>query len=264
MQTHRRRRSSRGPKVGVAVGVLVLVILAIIGWFWFRAQGPQPLPDEAPPTASPGTPSPMGEVPPLDLPELSASDAFVRDLVARLSSHPEFTRWLVTDRLIERFVLVVVEMAGGSNPAEHVRHMAPQEEFTVREVEGRLVIAPESFRRYDLLAATFASLDTPGTARLYRQLYPLIEEAFQELGIPDRTFDETLMMAARNVRGVEVPISSPEVMPVEAVFEFSDPGLEALRGGEKLLIRMGPQNAQLIQDKLAELSEALGFPSTGP
>ena len=263
MPTHRRRRGSGGPNVGMAVGVIVLAILVIIGWFWFRAQGPQPIPDEAPPTAAPD-PSPMREVPPLDLPELSASDAVVRDLVTRLSSHPQFARWLVTDRLIERFVLVVVEVAGGSNPAEHVRHMAPQEEFTVREMGGRLVIAPESFRRYDLLAATFASLDTPGTAQLYRQLHPLIAEAFQELGIPDRTFDETLEMALRNVQGMEVPTASPEVTPMEAVFEFSDPELEALRGGEKLLIRIGPQNARLIQGKLAELSEALGFSPAGP
>jgi hypothetical protein len=263
----RRRRSggSGPPKMGVLMTIGVVAVLAVIGWFWFRAQGPGEIPDEAPsPVAAPDTSPAVPDVPPLDLPELSASDAFVRDQVARLSSHPRLAAWLVTDRLIERFVLLVVELAGGSNPSEHVRHMQPQEGFTVREVDGRLVIAPESFRRYDLLAATFASLDTPGTVQLYRQLRPLIDEAFQELGIPDRTFDETLELAIRNVLAAEVPTASPEVVPVEGVYEFRDPALEARRGGEKLLIRMGPQNARRIQEKLRELSEAPGWPRSGP
>ena len=263
MRRRRRGGSSGPPNMGILVTIGVVAVLAVIGWFWFRAQQPQEIPEEAPsPVAAPEPAPDMPQVPPLDLPELSASDAFVRDQVARLSSHPRLAAWLVTDRLIERFVLVVVELAGGSNPSEHVRHMQPQADFTVREVDGRLVIAPESFQRYDLLAATFGSLDTPGTVQLYRQLYPLIDEAFQELGIPDRTFDETLELAIRNVQGVEVPTASPEVVPVEGIYEYRDPALEARRGGEKLLIRMGPQNARRIQEKMTELSEALGLGRT--
>lgn len=260
MQLRRRRHSSRGPRVEILVAVAAAVVVAAgIWWFWLRSPAPEAPPAPPPVAESPDTAPPAYDVPPLDLPELSASDVFVRDMVARLSSHPQLAAWLLTDRLIDRFVLAVVELAGGQNPASHLRFMAPESEFTVREVDGRLVIAPESYRRYDLLAATFASLDTRGTVQLYRQMLPLLEEAFQELGLPDQTFDATLQTAIQNLLAVDIPPEPPEVVPHEAVYEYRDPQMEGRRGGEKAMARMGPQNARRIQEKLRELADELGM-----
>jgi hypothetical protein len=260
LQLRRRRHSSKGPRVEILVAVAAAVVVAAgIWWFWLRSPAPEPPPAPPPVAEGPEAGPPAYDVPPLDLPELRASDAFVRDMVARLSSHPQLAAWLVPDRLIERFVLVVVELAGGQNPASHIRFMAPEADFTVREVDGRLVIAPESHRRYDLLAATFASLDTQGTVQLYRQMLPLLEEAFQELGLPDQTFDATLQMAIQNLQAVDVPPESPEVVPHEGVYEYRDPEMEGRRGGEKAMARMGPQNVRRIQGKLQELADELGM-----
>jgi hypothetical protein len=201
----------------------------------------------------------LDEVPALNLPELGMSDAFVRDLVAALSSRPNLARWLVTDNLIERFVSVVVDLAGSSTPAANLRVMAPTEPFRVQEANGRLTIAAESYTRYDLIAATFASLDTRGTARLYRQLLPLIEGAFAELGIPNVTFEESLSMAIRNVLAVQVPDGPIQVVEDEAVYLFADPAVEARRGLGKQLLRIGPDNARLVQAKMRELAGALGL-----
>jgi hypothetical protein len=257
----RRRRPRASPPPRVLVALALLVVVAGVAWFLLRS-GPDPETRAPAPVAEFPEPAPpdLPDVPPLDLPELGASDALVRELVARLSAHPRLAAWLATDRLIERFVLVVVDLAGGFNPAANLPHMAPAEPFAVRESDGRLVIAPESHRRYDLLGAVVASLDTEGTVRLYLQLLPLIEEAFQELGIPDRTFSETLELALRNVLAVEVPAGPLEVVAGEGImYEFRDAGLEARRGAEKALIRMGPENARRIQDKAGELAEGLGI-----
>lgn len=261
MQLRRRRHRGSGPRVELMVAAAAAVLLIGLGiwWIWFRSTPPAEPPAPPPVAEVPGAAAPGYDVPPLDLPELSASDAFVRDMVAGLSSRPQLAAWLANDRLIQRFVLVVVELAGGQNPASHIRFMAPDQGFSVREEGGRLVIAPESYRRYDLLAATFASLDTEGTVRLYRQMLPLLEEAFQELGIPDQTFDATLQAAIRNLLAVDVPPDALEVVPHEAVYEYRDPALETRRGGEKALSRMGPGNVRLIQEKLRELAEEMGM-----
>jgi hypothetical protein len=40
-------------------------------------------------------------------------------------------------------------------------------------------------------------------------------------------------------------------------YKFADPNLEALSAGQKLLIRMGPENAGAIKSKLREIQAEL-------
>lgn len=262
----RRRRARGGPPPGVWIGIVLFIAATIAAWFLFQSgDDSDPTMASAPElsrsdTLESGSGAPA--VPPLELPELSASDAFVRRVVSALSSHPQLAAWLTTDDLVDRFVSVIIDLAGNSTPASHIRFMAPSEPFQVREAGGRLLIDEASYERFNLLAATFASLDTPGTVQLYRQLLPLIEESYEELGIADYTFDETLRLAIQNVVAVQLPDGPLEVEPDEAVFAFRDPDLEARRGAAKQLIRMGPENARLIQAKMRELAQGLGIPTT--
>jgi hypothetical protein len=254
-----RRRRRSGPPAGRIVGVVVLLLLlAGLGWYWFQIRS-EPAPDETPPVVAEPRPDERLPYPEeeLDLPPLDASDAFVRDLVAGLSAHPELARWLVPDALIERFVIVVVTVARGSSPASHLAHMEPEGEFQVREAEGRLVIDPATYRRYNLFAETFTSIDVERTARLYRGLHPLFEEAYLELGIPDVTFDEMTHQAIENLLGAPVPDTPVEVVPEEGIFEYRDPSLEELTPAAKHLLRMGPENARRVRQTLAELAVAL-------
>ena len=262
MPSSRRRRRSQPPIAAIAGGAALLVFVVAGIWLWFQrdagVEDPAPEPG-APVAEAPGPEFDDPDVPPLDLPELSASDEFVRGLVERLSQHPQLARWLVTDNLVERFVSVVVDLAGNQNPAANVRFMAPEAPFQSQVVQGERRIDPDSYRRYDLLAATFASLDTEGTVRLYRQLRPLIEEAWDDLGVSEFTFDEALALAIRNLLDAEIREDPPRVELVEGVYEFSDPTLENRRGAEKALLRMGPDNTRRIQGKVRELGRALGM-----
>jgi len=197
------------------------------------------------------------EGPPLELPPLSASDLRVREWVARLSAHPQLAAWLVTDRLIERFVLSVVELAGGSNPSEHLPFLIPSEPFPVRSEGGRLFMAEAGHRRHDLLASVFVSLEPRGTLTLYRQLRPLLEESYRGLGLPGGSFDQTLRLAIDQLLSVQIPSDSPVLVPYEGVYIYQIPALEERRGAEKALLRMGPENVRQIQAKLRELREGL-------
>ena len=254
LSPRRRRHQSPLPRVLAALAILVVVLG--LGWFWFQSRGepeptPPPVEETQPPVAEPGDTLP--DVPPLDLPELSASDEFIRQMVSRLSEHPQLAAWLATDELVHRFVRVVVDLAGGSNPAANVSHMRPEADFSVRESEGRIYMAEASHERYDLLAATFASLDPEGTVRLYRQLRPLIDEAYAEMGIPDRSFHEMLEMAIENLLMVQPRDEPLELELVEGIYEYADPDLESLGGAEKALLRVGPENTRRIQEHLRVL-----------
>jgi len=248
------------PLAAIFGGAFLLALLAGALWFGLRS-GEEPV-EEAPPPPPPTQPAETEEPEeePLDLPELGASDEFLREMAASLSENPEWVSWLATDALVRRFVSAVSHVAAGRSPREDLEVLAPDGEFAAESVEGRTVITPESYERYDLVAAVVSSLDTEGTARLYRQLLPLFNEAHRELGLPEDGFDETFARAVDRVVSVQVPDPPIEVVDIGGLYEYADPALERRSPVAKHLVRMGPENARRVQEKLRELAAALDLP----
>ena len=251
------------PIVAAAGLVAVLIALAIFGWYSRRSRSVPPQTSASP---VPKPPADRRQAPlggpgdDIDVPPLGETDALVRLLVGRLSTHPAVASWLTTDGLIRSATVTVQNVAAGQTPARHLRRLAPQTGFTVREETGETLMDPRSHQRYNRAADAVASLDTPGTARLYSTLKPRVEEAFAELGSPDTRFDATLERAI--VVLLETPVVEGDVRLVTrgALYAYADPRLENLSPAQKQLLRTGPRNTRLIQAKLREIAGALGIP----
>ena len=145
-------------------------------------------------SAPAATPVPTA-VPLANLPPLDTSDAFIRNLAQVLSANPEWAKWLVGDRLVQRLTASIDNVAEGRSPNPHLALLAPKSEFRALERGDSKTIDPASYRRYDLVADVVASLDTKGCARLYEGTRPLFQDAYRDLGYPDRNFDQTLAKA---------------------------------------------------------------------
>ncbi len=196
----------------------------------------------------------------IPLPPLDQTDALVRELVARLSSHPRVAAWLTTDQLIRNFTVVVVNIADGHTPAPRLSPLAPAGPFQVVARGGTTYIDPRGFERYDGHAAAVSGIDARAAARLYATLRPRIDEAYNELGAPHGDFDTTLERAI--ARLLQTP-AVQEPVAVEAAgagFRFADPALESLSPAQKQLLRMGPNNVRAVQAKLREVARHLGIP----
>jgi len=246
-----------------AVLVLLLIGLGIFGWYSRRArsaaqQTPAAARADAPASRSP-TPPLGGAGENIELPPLGESDALVRLLVGRLSSHPAVAAWLTSDGLIRNATVVVQNVAAGGTPARHLRHVGPQAGFAVRAEAGDTLVDPRSHQRYNWMADAVASIDAAGAARLYSTLRPRVEEAYAELGSTDAGFDATLERAI--VVLLETPVVEGDVRLVTrgALYGYADPRLEALLPAQKQLVRTGPRNTRLMQAKLREIALALGI-----
>jgi hypothetical protein len=254
----------RGPRwllVVAALLLLVLVALGIYGWFSRRARPAPGQPTAAAVQQAERPRAPLGGPGEnIELPPLGETDALVRMLVSRLSTHPAVAAWLASEGLIRNATVSVQNVAAGQTPARHLRAVAPQAGFTVRTQGGETAIDPRSYQRYNWIADAVASLDTAGTARLYTTLKPRVEEAYAELGSPDTPFDAAFERAV--VVLLETPVVDGDVRLVTrgALYAYADPRLEALSPAQKQLLRTGPRNTRLIQAKVRAIALALGIP----
>ena len=248
----------------------LIAAAAVAAYITFGGRG-APVPataerGEAPPQAQ-AEPPPVqplgGDAPPIVLPPLDQSDALVRELVRKITSHPRIAAWLATEGLIRNFTVVVTNVAEGKTPAALLRPLRPSTRFQVIERGADLHVDPRSYTRYDGLAAAAASIDPAGAARLYTALKPRIEEAYRDLGFPDTPFDRTLERAIVMLLKAPVPAGAERlrVEPRGIVYGFADPDLEELPAAQKQLLRTGPRNVPLIQSWLRDLALALGIPA---
>jgi len=161
-------------------------------------------------------------------------------------------------------VAVVDNIAEGRSPRKHLPFLRIDGSFTAVGEDGRIAIDPRSYRRYDSFAGAVDALDAEGAALLYGDLRPLFQEAYRDLGYPDRSFDETLARAIHRLLGVPVLEGDVLLRKGERVYYFEDPALEGLSPAEKHLLRMGPAHTTLIQGTLRRLEAALGLDAPGP
>src|SRR2546427_769820 len=98
---------------------------------------------------------------------------------------------------------------------------------------------------------------------LSRQLQPLCEDAWRELGRPGR-FDDALAKAIHVLLATPIVDSDVELRPKVISYAFADPRLEELSEAQKHFLRMGPRNVRLIQGQVRALAAALGVPGTAP
>ncbi len=188
---------------------------------------------------------------------LMTSDAVIRELAAVLSARPELAAWLVNDDLVRRFVASVNNIADGKNPRQHLEFLGLEEGFQAIDRDGRTIIDPASYGRYDAIVAVFVSLDTDGTAALYAELTPLIDDAYAEIAPPGSRFEDRLGAAIDELLEVPVLSGDVELQPKVLTFSYSDNELESLSPMQRQLLRMGPDNVRAVQAKLVELRSAL-------
>ncbi len=239
------RRPSRAPWIVLAVAVVIAA--GVLLWLRHRA---------APPPAAPIAQSPSPTSP--EVPVAPPAATPVAPTVEGVSDHPLYRRGLKEGDLERRWAIVTDNLAEGVSPRKALEFLAPSQPFSVVRRGDRIVIAPQSYHRYDAFADAVASVNVPVLVAVYRHLHGAIETAYRSLGYPDASLDAVTVRALRRVasapvRDVEVPVEN-----VQGVYVYGEPRLEDLGAVEKHLLRMGPRNERLIQAKARELLHALG------
>jgi len=186
---------------------------------------------------------------------LDISDKQVRDVVEELS--PPAVEWLQPEEQLRKWTLLVKQAAEGKILYQDRPFTLNLPEFSVEERGERYFISPQNSARYDPVVKVMANLPAEKLVAYYRAWYPLLEQAFGELGLPG-SFDEKVDAVIERILAVEVIETPIELKkPSSVTYKFLDPELENASQIEKWLWRMGPENTRKIQDLAERLKRAL-------
>jgi hypothetical protein len=219
------------------------------------APAPAAQPQAAPPEIQHPVPAQEGASTPL--PPLNESDQVVHDSLAGLLGAKPVEQFLVPENLVRHIVATVDNLPRKKLAAELRPIKRTPGETRVATQGDSTTLSEQNYARYAPFVRLVQSTDANTLATIYFRLYPLFQQAYEDLGYPGKYFND------RVVEAIDDLLQAPDVSgPVELVqpkvfYQFADPELEARSAGQKLLIRMGPANAHAIKAKLRELRAAL-------
>lgn len=121
-------------------------------------------------------------------------------------------------------------------------------------------MTPESQARFNPLIQLLTHIDPASCAATYRRFYPLLHNAYADLG-EKKTFHGVMLTAIDKLLATPEPATEPELIPAEkGLYKFASPTLEALPAAQKPLIRMGRENARELKAWLRRVKAAVLHP----
>jgi hypothetical protein len=241
--------------LGCAIGAAVL---AVAGWYWYSSHhAASPAEAAAPPAAQPATSNEPQIAHPLaggndgaPLPGLNDSDQVVHDSLVGVIGKDPVEQFLAPQNIV-RHVVATVDNLPQHKVAVDLRPLKATPGQTIVSASGdSMTIGERNFARYAPLTKVIQATDVKALVVVYKHLYPLFQQAYEDLGYPGKYFNDRLVQTIDNLLlAPEVPGPIPVVQP-KVMYQYADPDLESRSAGQKLLIRMGPANARIIKDKL--------------
>jgi hypothetical protein len=243
----------------IVVAAVVVLAGAGIAYYFHAHNAPAarlPAPAPAPP-AAPAEPAIEHPVPnsgsaSAPLPALGDSDPALRDALEGVLGK-DAMQYLVPESIVRHLVVTIDNLPRQKVPVAKRPTVAVPGTFMVEGDELHATLDPKNYARYDAMVGVVRKLDMKQVAEVYLRFYPLFQGAYQDLGYPTGYFNDRL------VQVIDSLLATPQIQgPIEltrpnVLYTFADPTLESRPAGQKLLLRMGPDNAAVIKAKLTEL-----------
>lgn len=254
-------------------GAIVIVLVAALaaGLYWWRQGNPPRLPPNSSP--APSAPSETAKTPryvlesppdsPRSLPRLNESDPTLVEALSVVFGADTFAKLFLPEDLVRRIVATIDNLPREAY-SMRLSPLRPAGGLLRTTGQGEdMAIGPGNAARYASHVRAAQALDGARLVGLYVRFYPLFQQAYVDLGYPNGYFNDRLvevidhLLATPEVTG-PIRLTTPHVL-----HEFADPELEARSSGQKLLLRMGGDNAAKVKAKLREIRREVVAASKG-
>jgi len=260
-----------------------LTALIAGAFYWSQREPTEAIQSTAPAAPAPALEQPQSAAPPAEpaiqhpieapqsdaaLPASIDADSYIKSALIDLLGKKGVASFLRVDNFVRRAVATVDNLA-----RPHAASML----WPVNQTPGRfavvasgndIVVNSDNALRYTPFVVFVESFDTGRAVALYRRLYPLFQQAYEQLGYRGQYFNDRLvsvidqLLETPDSAGplkVELTKVTGSVTPLQpwVRYRLSDPALESLSAGQKMLLRTGPVNERRLKAKLLDIRRQL-------
>lgn len=253
--------------IAAAVAVVGLTIGSVV----YIYQGKKPKPAAPPAATAQLPPEPAEPVPeepavkhplpepetPEALPSLDESGPSMQGALAGVLGKEFTDKFVIQDQLV-RHIVTSIDNLPEKKLAERIRPVKPVPgAFAAGGTIDAPVLDSTNYERYKPLVQLIQNTDTQQLVAVYKRYYPLFQEAYANLGHPPEYFNDRLVQVIDHL--LETPdIRGPVALTQPGLrYEYADPSIESRSAGQKILIRMGSENAAVVKEKLGQLRAAV-------
>lgn len=163
---------------------------------------------------------------------------------------------VIFENFVRRFVVAIDNALGKQIPLDLSPLKTAPGEIIVTPQGKDYVISDKNAERYQAYMQLIEKTDLSRAVQYYRQIYPLLQATYKELGT-SKYFNDRVIEVLDSV--VATPdVTEPLHLQHPSVrYTFADPQLEALPAIQKIVLRMGPQNEKIIKGKAQDLKQML-------
>ncbi len=247
------------------IWIVLAAGVAAGGYWWWQKQHPAaPTETAAAPPAASGEatiehPIEQAQVEPQPdaattaLPALADSDTAAQAALQQVFGANASALFILND--IIRRIVATVDNLPRERVAQRLLPVKPAPGKFKVDTDGSL--AADNASRYAAYVQAADAVNTKVLVAAYVHLYPLFQQAYQDLGYPKGYFNDRLIAAIDNLLATP-EVSQPLRLEQHSVlYQFADPDLESRSAGQKILLRIGTDNAAIIKRKLREIRAAL-------
>lgn len=220
---------------------------------------PAPVAAQAPaaPIAAPPVTEVQPKIPPAPVVSEETGDQYARESIDAVNGGKALAQFVAGDYVVERAVAIIDALRRGEVPYKLLPVGKPSTTFPISDNGLRVTLDTAGFSRYDGFAQWVGGLDTPALVSLLNDYEMIATQALTRMGVTDFDIRSAVLAATTQILSTPQVAVDAELMRREANWVYMDPELEALSSLQKQVLRMGPENADIVQQKARDIRGAL-------
>ena len=220
---------------------------------------PAPIEAEVPaaPIAAPVATEVQPKTPPAPVVTEETGDRYARESIDAVNGGKALAQFVAGDYVVERAVAIIDALRRGEVPYKLLPVGKPSTTFPISDNGLRVTLDTAGFSRYDGFAQWVGGLDTTALVSLLNDYEMIATQALTRMGVSDFDIRSAVLAATTQILSTPQVAVDAELMRREANWVYMDPELEALSSLQKQVLRMGPENADIVQQKARDIRGAL-------
>ena len=186
-----------------------------------------------------------------------AGEAAVNKELAKNWPLAQLRKYFNLQEQARRLVITVDNLPREHVPSQLRVTRGVPELLRVKKEGETITLDPSNYERYDRIIGYVEKMDARKIGRLYAKFYPLLQRTYEETGFPEERFHDRVLAALDDMMDAPRPTGPIRLVQPKVLYRFEDDHLESLSAGQKIMIRVGPENAARLRKVLARVRAAI-------